>query len=207
MIVQTGFGGYGVVVKKFAAGDDPVNPIFFSFIRVSRRFRHQVEEASGLTPCTSATCTTRRQDIGAFPVLLAAARLMEGPYVLPRTRAELALFTVLGLTGMFGGQLLYILGVYFAGASLVSMMQPAMPVWVSVFVVIVGVEPPPPIQKLWGWAKMIGIGLAAAGAVLMAVGQKKATAGAAHEQDPELGIILSLGNTLLFAIYVTIQKK
>ena len=147
------------------------------------------------------------RDAGAFPVLLFAARLTEGAWVLPRSGRELRLFAVLGLTGMFGGQLCYILGVYYAGADVTSIVQPAMPVWTSLFVVLAGVEPVPPPCRAWGALKIGGIALAAAGAVVMVVGKN---GGASHDTasaQPLLGTLLAVGNTVLFGVYMTLQKK
>ena len=57
---------------------------------------------------------------------------------------------------MFGGQLFYIMGVYFAGPDVASMYQPAMPVWAAVFVIIAGVEKVPNILTLKGVLKVGG---------------------------------------------------
>lgn len=176
VVVQTGFGAYGIVVREWGQSSH-ANAIVFSFYR----------------------------DFCAGPVLLATARYFEGPIQLPYGSKELMLFVGLGLTGMFGGQLFYIMGVYFAGPDIASIYQPAMPVWAAVFVVIVGVERVPNICQLNGVLKIGGVLLAATGAVITGVfksgGSKK------HQQDEALGAIFSLVNTFLFAIYMTIQKK
>eukprot|EP00041_Stephanoeca_diplocostata_P015837 m.304386 g.304386 ORF g.304386 m.304386 type:complete len:234 (+) comp20172_c2_seq35:116-817(+) len=143
------------------------------------------------------------RDALCFPVLLIAARIVEGKWKVPRHSADWLLFVGLGLTGMFGGQLAYILGIYFGGPDIASIMQPAMPVWASLFVIILGVERPPDLRTIRGWLKVFGILLAAGGAVAMSKSKGSNT----EYSNQTLGAILSLSNTILFAMYVTIQKK
>ena len=52
------------------------------------------------------------------------AGLLQGPLKLPRLGRDLLLFCGLGLSGMFGGQLFYILGVFYAGPDVASVVQP-----------------------------------------------------------------------------------
>jgi hypothetical protein len=88
-------GRYGIMLRRFC-GEIHANALVVSFYR----------------------------DALAFPVLIAAARFFEGPLKLPRRRRDLVLFCGLGLTGMFGGQLFYILGVFYAGPDVASVVQP-----------------------------------------------------------------------------------
>ena len=126
-------------------------------------------------------------------------------FFIPR---ELPLFIILGL-GMFGNQLLYILGVYFTNANIASIFQPAIPVWTTLLAIIVRIEPFPDFRTLRGWAKCLGICLAAAGAVVMAL--QKNSGKAANNSDTNdiqfWGYSFPLGNTVSFAIYILIQKK
>lgn len=127
------------------------------------------------------------------------------------------MFFSLGLTGMFGGQLAYILGIYYANPNIASLYQPAMPVWAAVFVIIARVvcmptggsplltseqENVPSVTQIRGLLKIFGILLASGGALLMILGK-----GPVHTPmlNPALGNICSLANTLLFAVYMTIQ--
>jgi drug/metabolite transporter (DMT)-like permease len=87
VIVQLGFGAYGILVKKFAQNEN-ANPVFFSFVR----------------------------DIACFPVLLLAGVVAEG-WQVPRSPRELFLFGILGFFGMFFGQLFYVLAVFFGNAN------------------------------------------------------------------------------------------
>lgn len=116
------------------------------------------------------------------------------------------MFALLGLTGMFGNQLLYILGVYYTNANIASIFQPAIPVWTALLAIITRIEPFPKLQKLHGWAKMLGILLAAAGASTMVVNKVKSGNGALPE-GYALGYFFLIGNTLSMAVYILLQKK
>ena len=113
---------------------------------------------------------------------------------------------------MFGSQLLYILGIYYSNANIASIFQPAIPVWTALLAIIVRIEPFPDFRTLRGWAKCLGILLAAAGAVVMAT-QKNSGKAADHGGSSDSdniqfwGYIFLLGNTLSMAIYVLVQKK
>lgn len=95
--VQVGFGGYSVVLAVYGKAGH-IDPVVFSLCR----------------------------DACAFPILLAAAALLEGVRW-PRYR-DLPLFLSMGLVGIFGNQVLFILGLYNAGADVASMWQPSTPV-------------------------------------------------------------------------------
>jgi drug/metabolite transporter (DMT)-like permease len=116
------------------------------------------------------------------------------------------MFALLGLTGMFGNQLLYILGVYYTNANIASIFQPAIPVWTALLAIITRIELFPPLKKARGWAKLLGILLAAAGAATMVVDKIKS----GHGKLPKgygLGYIFLIGNTLSMAVYILLQKK
>jgi len=180
VVVQLGFGAYGVIISKFAK-EDKADPLIFCFFR----------------------------DTGSFPVLLIAASLSEKKVQIPSLR-ELPLFVVLGLTGMFGSQFLYILGIYYTNANIASVFQPAIPVWTALLAIVVRIEPFPEFRTLRGWAKCLGILLAAAGAIVMSVQKSSGTAPANEGISNSvyfLGYIFLMGNTLSMAIYVLVQKK
>jgi|EP01047_Picozoa_sp_COSAG01_P048299 drug/metabolite transporter (DMT)-like permease len=149
VVVQIGFGGYGIVLKKFAQAAHE-NAVVFSFFR----------------------------DGCCFPVLLAAAVLIEGGPKVPKSRKELLTFLGLGVTGMWGNQLFYILGLYYTNATIASCWQPSIPVFAAVMAIILGVEPFPPLSKVRGWLKIVGILLAAGGALVLAL--SKPGGGGAH---------------------------
>ena len=125
---------------------------------------------------------------------------------------ELPLFIILGLTGMFGNQLLYLLGIYYTNANIASIFQPAIPVWTALLAIIVRIEPFPDFRTLRGWAKSLGILLAAVGAVVMTVDKKSGQAsdhgGSTSSASIHfVGYIFLLGNTLSMAVYILLQKK
>lgn len=197
LVVQTGFGAYGVVVAKFAV-KHKANPLIFSVVR----------------------------DACCFPVLLLAAFVAEKRLLFPRLR-EMPMFALLGFLGMFGNQLFYILGVYYAGPNISSAFQPAIPVWAAFFALLLRVEKLPSVKALHFWTKMAGIFLAAAGAVGMTVlkpssssskdssnstsaaysGDCKSSSSTPSEHDKLIGCIFLIVNTVAMAFYVLAQKK
>ena len=113
---------------------------------------------------------------------------------------------------MFGNQLFYLLGIYHTNANIASIFQPAIPVWTALLAIIVRIEPFPDFRTLRGWAKCLGILLAAAGAIVMTV-QKNSGKAADHGVSSDagdvqfVGYIFLLGNTLSMAIYILLQKR
>lgn len=113
---------------------------------------------------------------------------------------------------MFGNQLLYLLGIYYTNANIASIFQPAIPVWTALLAIIVRIEPFPDFRTLRGWAKSLGILLAAVGAIVMTVekktGQASDHSGSSSSDSVNfVGYIFLLGNTLSMAVYILLQKK
>jgi drug/metabolite transporter (DMT)-like permease len=187
--VQLGFGLYPVVVKAFAASQN-TNPLIFSFYR----------------------------DTLCFPLLFACALVAEKRIIIPRPRMLLVLM-VLGLVGMFGNQLFYILGVYLAGPDVASAFQPIIPVWTAVIAALTCMERIPHLVFVHGWAKFLGILLAAGGAVEMTVTGQEGGGGSSSAADGNatghgkhvsrylLGCMCLFVNTLLMSMYILIQKR
>jgi drug/metabolite transporter (DMT)-like permease len=73
------------------------------------------------------------------PILLAAAVIVERPSPDPR---DSGWFFALGIVGIFGTQLFYILGISISGAIVGSIMQPSIPVWTTLICMIFRLEPP-----------------------------------------------------------------
>lgn len=183
---QFGFGAYGVIVTVFAK-DSKADPLVFCLLR----------------------------DAGAFPVMLLAAYFVEGKVIMPSLRS-IPLLMVLGLTGMFIGQLLFLLGIYLTNANMAAMFQPSVPVWSTFLAMLSGVEPPPMLTKSYGLAKIFGIFLAVTGAVTMTLGKLGGAENPSEESwlvsgtsvgSQFLGCICLLCQSASTALYYVIQKK
>lgn len=186
VVAQLGFGAYGVIVTIFAK-NSKTDPLVFCLLR----------------------------DTGAFPVMLIVAFFLEGKVSFPSLRS-VPLFMVLGATGMFSGQLLYLLGVYLTSANMASMFQPSVPVWSAFVAMLSGVEPPPILTKSHGLAKVLGIAVAITGAVAMTLGKLGSDDNPSDESwlvsgssvgSQFLGCICLLGQSASTAVYYVIQKK
>ena len=193
-VVQIGFGGYGVIVKKFAE-NNKADPLIFCLIR----------------------------DGCCFPVLLLCALVAERKFVYPKGK-KLLIFFILGTLGkliahvrakpsnlittncqqlgMFGNQFFYIMGVYFAGADIASIFQPTIPVWTAFLALALRLEKPM-LRTFHGVAKLAGIFVATAGACVMLV--NNFTGHTSHRLV--WGILFLLGNTTCMAIFIIIQKR
>lgn len=108
---------------------------------------------------------------------------------------------------MFGNQFLYILGVYYTNANIASIFQPAIPVWTTLLAMLVRIEELPPLRKLRGWAKILGILLAAGGATVMMIEKGKEDGETKESSGNFLGYIFLLGNTLCMSVYILLQKR
>lgn len=137
IVVQVGFGGYGIVVQKYAKNSG-ADALVFSILR----------------------------DALALPVLLVSALVFEKRLITPRLR-DLPLFFVLGLTGMFGNQFLYIQGLFYTTANVASILQPCIPVFTALLAFVACLEPLPSSSRKHQWFKVLGILLGTGGAVLM----------------------------------------
>ena len=127
-------------------------------------------------------------------------------------RRELPLFIALCLTGIFGSQLPYLLGLYYTNANIASIFQPAIPVWTAFLAIIVRMEKFPDFRTLGGWGKCLGILLAATGAVVMTTdrksGQRVDDGGSNFQSNIQfVGYIFLLGNTLSMSVYNLLQKR
>lgn len=116
------------------------------------------------------------------------------------------MFALLGFVGMYGNQLPYILGIYYTNANIASIFQPSIPVWTAILAIITRIEPFPALNKLHGWAKILGILLATLGAVTMVL-EKIIFDKSELKSGYGLGYLFLIINTLCSAIYVLLQKK
>eukprot|EP00051_Salpingoeca_urceolata_P029878 m.7520 g.7520 ORF g.7520 m.7520 type:complete len:461 (+) comp2966_c0_seq1:107-1489(+) len=145
VVIQVGFGGYGIVLKKFAK-DAGTDPLVFSI-------------------CRDGFCA---------PLLMIAAALIEGLHK-PSLSRDLPFFALLGLTGMFGNQFLYIEGLYYTTPNIASIMQPCIPVFTALLAFMTCMEPLPGRNRQYQWLKIFGILLAVGGAILMVLSRPAVT--------------------------------
>lgn len=129
---------------------------------------------------------------------------------------SIPLLMVLGATGMFSGQLLFLLGIYLTNANVAAMFQPSVPVWSTLVAMLTGVEPMPALSKAHGMAKILGITLAVTGAVTMTLGKVGDEVNPRQESwfvsdssvgSQFLGCICLLAQSASVALYYVIQKK
>jgi len=174
ILVFTQLSFGGYSVVSKVALTDGVDPVVFSFLR----------------------------DAMATPILLVAAWYLEG---LPRpSQSDLHLFILLGLTGIYGNQLFFILGVNYTTSVNASLMQPSIPVFTTLLAAVFKVEILDP-RALHGLLKILGIVLSVLGAILVIVlgGDNDG-----HEApNVILGNICLIINCCSFAIYAILQKS
>lgn len=158
------------VLTKLALKDDHVNPLIFSFYR----------------------------DALAYPVLQIACLCVDGRLA-PGWR-DVPRIAFLGLTGMYGNQVLYIMGLDLTNSDFAAIMQQATPVITCLIAVTLRVE------RLT-LRKGAGISICVGGALLMVGVQHLVGRGqtAAHS-NTALGALVLLGNTLCSAVYMISQK-
>ncbi|EDO32656.1 predicted protein [Nematostella vectensis] len=180
VIVQLGYGGYGVIVAKFVKFHN-VNPVLFAFARLG----------------------------GAFPLLLVTSVIFEQGLQIPKFE-ETLLFVVLGLTGTAFNILLCVIGIYFTNANIATIFQTATPVWTTFLAILTRIEPRPQLTRLDGWARIFGIVLAALGAIVMMLCSNVGDSIKQilrPSLDEIIGCCFLLGNTFCMATYILIQKK
>lgn len=193
--VQVGFGVYPVVVRKYASGDAVKVPLVIPFY----------------------------QDLGCCPLVFLSALIAERRLLVPGPKMLLVLAS-LGLLGMFASHLLYILGVFWAGPNPASAIQPIIPVWTVVLAVVTCTERVPSPLHLHAYVKLVGILMAAGGAVELILtadhsshtplnGTNATTLPpppSQHHHPVSLqlaGYACLFGNTLCIALCVLIQKR
>ncbi|TVU07648.1 hypothetical protein EJB05_41013 [Eragrostis curvula] len=120
----------------------------------------------------------------ALALLAPIAFLRERNVRRPATPQLLASFALLGFTGIFGNQLLFLLGLSYTNASYAAAFQPAIPVFTFLLAAIVGVEVINIFTKD-GIVKVLGT--------------------AYGMETWHLGVLCLLGNCFLMGAYLVIQ--
>ena len=176
LTVQTGFGLYPVIAKKSGIGST-ANPLVFCMVR----------------------------DVCAFPVLVLLSLISEGWLGIPNWR-DCFVFVVLGVTGIFSSQLLFLLGVSFVGANVASIFQQLIPISTTFLTIITCTEKLPSIRTVPTWLKLVGLLFAVCGAVEMSLFHPSSQDSNTNNSS-WFGYIFLLLNTSPTAVYLVCQKK
>lgn len=132
------------------------------------------------------------REIIAGPALVLIALIIERAK--PNIKEDWWRFLLLGVTGVYLNQLLFILGLEFTSSVQAAIMQPCIPVFTTALTLILRTEK-------FSVLKVIGILFSAAGAVVL-VGFKDLS----FKSQQFKGMLCLIGNTLAMSVYYIFQK-
>jgi drug/metabolite transporter (DMT)-like permease len=127
----------------------------------------------------------------SMPLLLLLALRVDK--TIPPAR-DLVRFAVLGFLGIFANQLLYVFGLQLTSAINAAIIMPSIPVCVALIAWATGTEP---MTRM----KALGVTLAVVGALAILDPSRLA-----HASGSLLGNALLLGNCLVYALYLVLQR-
>ncbi|XP_057766742.1 WAT1-related protein At4g19185-like [Salvia miltiorrhiza] len=172
------------------------------------------------------------RDLLALLILAPVAYFVEKKKRLPLNRRLVGTFFLLGLTGIFGNQLLFLLGLSYTNPTYASAIQPSIPVFTFIFAVMMGTETVN-LRKIEGQVKLGGTLVCVSGAILMAIFRGPAVFGSEEiltayaepnnevQSEPalwlisnflglgietwHLGVLCLIGNCICMAAFLAIQ--